>query len=141
MKEFGQEFSLSNIQFFPMWLRANKFSTEVVELAHFESLLFAAANIPEGSLKQRQIQVNPSSQFIRLEKASSILGREPGLYAIWKSGAVNICKLDFLEAKIIDRLQEDLFFNESELMTDQEKKAYANLITCGLVSITSSPGF
>jgi hypothetical protein len=134
--QFLTDWGAEHLHFFPMYLRRNQYSSLAVEASDFEYQLHA---LSRQDMKFRQPQtpeilaLNPSCQFLRLQEASRLLGRSPGLYVLWKSGeqvAEKILSLN--EAAILDRLREDLPLYRNELSAP-EARVVSDLLSLEII--------
>jgi hypothetical protein len=122
---FLTEWGMGHLHFFPMYLRQSRYSSMAVEASDFEYQLHALANqdlIFRKPQMTEMLVLNPSCQFLRLQEASRLLGRSPGLYVLWKSGeqvAEKILSLN--EAAILDRMREDLPLYRNELSAPEAR--------------------
>jgi hypothetical protein len=127
LPRFIAEWGADRPHFLPMLLREQGRPPEIVETADYEYLRFWAASQEEPEVVGEEWVINPTAQVIRLDSACSVLEKEPGLYLIYRSSAgVRDYRLDFQEAKILDRLKSDVRFQLAEL-SDTERGVLENL--------------
>lgn len=130
--EFFKNFTVPrDLRYFPMLLKQMKLKEEVVQTADYEHLrrwVEASEEIPLKS--QGKYRLNSTVQWIVLESAAAGLGKEAGLYILWKhQGHVLERKLSEIEAKLISELHE----HPELVTTDESDTAIQNFKIIGII--------
>ncbi|MEZ0391001.1 MAG: hypothetical protein ACAH59_02220 [Pseudobdellovibrionaceae bacterium] len=132
--EFEKDWGFERLHFFPMLLKSHKCPQKILEVGDYEYLQFFLQSQTFSAVSSGpHLQLNTSLQFFPLRSASEILGKEPGLYLLWKSaGQVQERKATFEEAQLLDRLREDQMLFEADL-SSQEKEIAENFFAWGIL--------
>jgi hypothetical protein len=122
-EEFSASWGIEDLHFFPMLLRQMRLGDQVIEAAHYEFLKFWTPQL-EVSLKTSTIPyvLNPTLQFVSLNAAAGLFGKDPGLYLLWKwNEQLREMMLFKDQAALLDRLQEDQILLRTELSSKQNE--------------------
>ena len=107
--EFFQSYSLpQDLRYFPMMMKQSGLREEIVQTADYEYLAHMVKNSEETLMKkQGRFRLNSTIQWIVLESGAANLGKEPGLYGLWKfQGKTFERKLAQDEAQLISEIRE-----------------------------------
>lgn len=121
--EFENHWGFEKLHFFPMLVREKKFSEQITEVADFEYLVSWLEKQDSATrLSGSHLYMNPTAQVILLTEGAAALGREPGVYVLWrKKDSVCDRKMTKEEALLLDRLRDDQIVHRQELDPDESK--------------------
>ncbi len=130
---FTAEFGQQGHHYFPMWLKERQFPKEIIEVSFYESLKVHVLDFIETAKPQAYLRIHPSCNFMQIQSATKILNKEEGLYVLWNNRGPQEKKISLNEARLLDRLMEDVLFTESEIKNKDELAMIENLLQLGIL--------